>query len=320
MIGRSGRASRRPAAAERIELHPSASSPARARRFLSERSAAWSLPSSLGDQLALVGTELVTNAVLHAHTPLTLAVELLDDRVRVSVRDGSSAPAALRRYRRDALTGRGLGMIAAVSRAWGVEPARGGKVIWAEFDLDGLRPRPAQTTDQHHPAPEPPPGGPGAKTIRFLGVPVGDYLELQAHNDALLRELQLIRIGLRTGGPDAAPMPPRLASLIDELEQDFRGRRDSQRDMVADAQARGEATVDMEVNVSPAVLPAARAYVDLLEEADGFCRTGALLTPPPSDRVRRLRRWFVEEMAAQFDGAAPTSPGDRGGALDPGRG
>ena len=318
MIERSGQASRRPAAADRIELHPGASSPARARRFLSERSTAWSLPESLGDQLALVASELVTNAVLHAHTPLTLTVELLDDRVRISVRDGSSAPAALRRYRKDALTGRGLGVIAAVSQAWGVEPARDGKVIWAEFDLDGGRSRPAETNDRHHAAPEPSPGGPGAKTIRFLGVPVGDYLELQAHNDALFRELQLIRIGLRSGSADATPMPPRLAGLIDELEGEFRGRRDSQRDMVADAQARGEATVDLESNVSPVVVPAARAYVGLLEEADQFCRSGALLTPPPSDRVRRLRRWFVEEMVAQFGGAPAAGLGGRGGAADPG--
>jgi anti-sigma regulatory factor (Ser/Thr protein kinase) len=319
MIKRSGRTARRPAAAERIELGPSASSPARARRFLSERAAAWSLPEPIGDQLALVGTELVTNAVLHAHTSLTLTVELLDDRVRISVRDGSSAPAALRHYRQDALTGRGLGVIAAVSQAWGVEPARDGKVIWAEFDLDGGWSRPPTTNDQRHAAPEPSPGGPGARTIRFLGVSVSDYLELQAHNDALFRELQLIRIGRRAGGADAATMPPRLARLIDELEGEFRGRRDSQRDMVAAAQARGEPTVDMESNVSAAVLPAARTYVGLLEEADEFCRTGALLTPPPSDRVRRLRRWFVEEMAAQFGGAAPSSQGDRDGAGDPGR-
>jgi anti-sigma regulatory factor (Ser/Thr protein kinase) len=310
MIEHSDRASRRPAATDRIELHPSASSPARARRFLSERSTAWSLPEPLGDQLALVASELVTNAVLHAHTPLTLTVELRDDHVRVSVRDGSSAPAALRHYRQDALTGRGLGVIAAVSRAWGVEPAVDGKVIWAEFDLAGRTSRRAEPNDQHHAAPEPSPGGPGARKIRFLAVPVSAYLELQAHNDALLRELQLIRIGLRTGSADA-PMPPRLASLIDDLEEQFRGRRDSQRDMVADAQARGGPTVDMELNVSLAVLPAARVYLDLLEEADQFCHSDALLTPPPSERVRRLRRWFVEEMAAQFDGEPASRYGER---------
>jgi anti-sigma regulatory factor (Ser/Thr protein kinase) len=316
MIERSGRASRRPAATDRIELHPSASSPARARRFLSERSTAWSLPEPLGDQLALVASELVTNAVLHAHTPLTLTVELRDDHVRVSVRDGSSAPAALRHYRQDALTGRGLGVIAAVSQAWGVEPAVDGKVIWAEFDLAGRTSRPAEPNDQHHAAPEPSPGGPGARKIRFLAVPVSAYLELQAHNDALFRELQLIRIGLRTGSADAIPMPPRLASLIDDLEEQFRGRRDSQRDMVADAQARGAPTVDMELNVSLAILPAARVYVDLLEEADQFCRSGALLMPPPSERVRRLRRWFVEEMAAQFDGRPASHFGEGGQPAD----
>jgi anti-sigma regulatory factor (Ser/Thr protein kinase) len=310
MIEPSGPAFRRPAATDRIELHPSPSSPARARRFLSERSTDWSLPELLSEQLALVASELVTNAVLHAHTPLTLTVELRDDRVRVSVRDRSSAPAALRHYRRDALTGRGLGVIAAVSQAWGVEPARDGKVIWAEFDLAGGTSRPAEPNDQHHAAPAPSPGGPGARKIRFLGVPVGDYLELQAHNDALFRELQLIRIGLRTGSADAVPMPARLASLIDDLEGQFRSRRDSQREMVADAQARGEATVDMELNVSLAILPAARAYVDLLEEADQFCRSGALLTPPPSERVRRLRRWFVEEMATQLNGAPASRLGE----------
>jgi PAS domain S-box-containing protein len=208
MIERSGRASRRPAATDRIELHPGASSPARARRFLSERSTAWSLPEPLGDQLALIASELVTNAVLHAHTPLTLTIELRDDRVRVSVRDGSSPPAALRHYRQDALTGRDLGVIAAVSQAWGIEPAVDGKVIWAEFYLAGGTSRPAEPNDQHHAAPEPSPGGPGARKIRFLAVPVSGYRELQAHNDALFRELQLIRIGLRTGSADATPMPP----------------------------------------------------------------------------------------------------------------
>jgi anti-sigma regulatory factor (Ser/Thr protein kinase) len=74
MIEHSGRAFRRPAATDRIELHPSASSPARARRFLSERSTAWSLPEPLGDQLALVASELVTNAVLHAHTRIEVRV------------------------------------------------------------------------------------------------------------------------------------------------------------------------------------------------------------------------------------------------------
>jgi hypothetical protein len=65
-----------------------------------------------------------------------------------------------------------------------------------------------------------------------------------------------------------------------------------------------------------AILPAARVYVDLLEEADQFCRSGALLMPPPSERVRRLRRWFVEEMAAQFDGRPASHFGEGGQPAD----
>jgi hypothetical protein len=39
-------------------------------------------------------------------------------------------------------------------------------------------------------------------------------------------------------------------------------------------------------------------------------RTGTLLTPEPPAHVKALRRWFVDQMAAQLlDGAAPTAPG-----------
>jgi hypothetical protein len=301
-------------AASRIELRPGPSSPGLARRFLNERTAAWSLPEPLGEQLALVGSELVTNAVLHARTQLTLTLELHRDRVRVSVRDRSSAPAALRHYHADALTGRGLGVVAAISRAWGVQPARDGKVIWAELLLDGSSPTTPAGPPERGGATQPAAvAASGTRPVRYLDVPVADYLALQEHNDALFRELQLIRIRMRTQGTEsAAEPPPGLIALVDRLLAQFRRQRDTQRDEVAKAQARGSATVDLESMVSPAAVPAARAYVDLLEEADEFCRSGELLLPPPSERVRWLRRWFVEQMAAQLlDGAPPARPDDQ---------
>jgi hypothetical protein len=306
-------------AASRIELRPGPSSPALARRFLSELSAAWSLPEPVGEQLVLVGSELVTNAVLHARTQLTLTLELQADRVRVSVRDHSSAAVALRHYRPDALTGRGLGVVATVSRAWGVEPATGGKVIWAELRLDGGPATPAGPPERGQAGTPRAGGAAGARRVRYLDVPVADYLALQEHNDALFRELQLIRIRMRTQGAEAASEPPRLVSLVDRLLAQFRRQRDTQRDEVARAQARGARTVDLDTETSPAAVPAARAYVDLLEEADEFCRSGELLVPPPPERVRWLRRWFVEQMAAQLlDGAPPARPDDLPDA-EPGR-
>lgn len=128
-------AQRPPVAVERIELSPHPSSPARARRFVDTFSARQALPEPVNDQLVLVSCELVTNAVLHAATPLTLSLELQLDRVRVSVKDQSSALPALRHPQPDALTGRGLGLVAEASRVWGVDPGETGKVVWAEIGL-----------------------------------------------------------------------------------------------------------------------------------------------------------------------------------------
>jgi anti-sigma regulatory factor (Ser/Thr protein kinase) len=112
---------RRPEPA-RIALPRSPASVGAARRFIRARTAAWSFPAAAGAQLELIGSELVTNAVLHARTELTLTLELRDGRVRISVEDRSRAPAALRHYQADALTGRGLGVVAALSERWGSAP------------------------------------------------------------------------------------------------------------------------------------------------------------------------------------------------------
>jgi hypothetical protein len=310
MTDRSTRASRR-APAERLTLDPSPSSPARARRVIHERAAAWSLPAAVGEQLALVGSELVTNAALHARTPFTLTLELGNDHVRISVRDLSSAPAAPRHYQPDAPTGRGLGVVAMLSQAWGIQPTRDGKVVWAELDLIGDRP-PAAVAPQEQrrvPPATPPANSPGLRTVRFVGVPVESYMALQEHNDALFRELELISIELATPGAVAPATSSRLANLVDRLYRQFRDQRDGYRTAVADARARGEQTVELEASASPASVEAARAYVELLEEADELCRGGELLTPPPPAHVRSLRRWFVEQMAAQLlDDAAPSPP------------
>jgi hypothetical protein len=134
---------------------------------------------------------------------------------------------------------------------------------------------------------------------------VGGYLELQAHNDALFRELELISIELeRDGAQVAAP----LADLVDQLYRRFRRQRDSYRDVVAAALARGDATVELTTTATPAAASGARGYLALLEQADALCRDGILLTLEPPAGVKSLRRWFVEEMAAQVDGAAPTPP------------
>jgi anti-sigma regulatory factor (Ser/Thr protein kinase) len=301
------RSVRRPEAA-RIALPRSSSSVATARRFIKARVAAWSFPERASEQLVLIGSELVTNAVLHARTELTLTLELREDRVRISVKDRSQAPATLRHYRPDALTGRGLGVVAALSDTWGVSAAADGKIVWAEPGANGDEPTAAPRPPDLRGAPSTPSTGtPGARPVRFVGVPVDGYLELQAHNDALFRELELISIELEHD--DGAQVAAPLGDLGDQLYRRFRGQRDSYRDVVAAALARGDATVELTTTASPAAASGARGYLALLEQADALCRDGTLLIPEPSAGVKSLRRWFVEEMVAQVEGAAPTPPG-----------
>jgi anti-sigma regulatory factor (Ser/Thr protein kinase) len=300
------RSTRRPDSA-RIILPRSPSSVAAARRFIEARAADWSFPEPAGEQLVLIGSELVTNAVLHARTDLTLTLERRGDRVRISVRDRSKAPATLRHYRADALTGRGLGVVATLSDSWGISAAPGGKVVWAELAADGDHhaPRPPDLRQ----APSAPPASvPGARRVRFPGVPVDGYLELQAHNDALFRELELVSIELEAAAEAGGPSP--LADLVDQLYRRFRGQRDSHRDVVAAAKARGQETVELETTAHPDSVGPARSYLALLERADVLCRSGLLLTPEPPEHVKALRRWFVEAMVAQLLGRdVPDGPG-----------
>jgi anti-sigma regulatory factor (Ser/Thr protein kinase) len=298
-------------AVDRITLSPTPLSATAARRFIEARAGAWSLPDPVGEQLVLIGSELVTNALLHARTTLTLTLELGRDRVRVSVEDASQAPATLRRYRSDSLTGRGLGVVASLSHRWGINAEPDGKTVWAELGLAGGPPPTGPRPPEQAPAPSParPPSAPGAREVRFVGVPVDAYLELQAHNDALFRELELVGIELASRDRDAASVPPALEGLVDRLYWPFRSQRDGHRDVVAAAQARGQQTVDLTTSASPASADAAHSYLELLELADELCRTGVLLTPLPPPHVRSLRRWFVEEMRAQLvHGAPPGRP------------
>ncbi len=301
-----------PEAVERLDLAPQALSASLARRFMRQFAARHSLAGEVVDQLLLAGCELVTNAVLHARTDLRVALELYSDRVCVSVADSSSAPASLRQYRPEAQTGRGLALVSAVSRTWGVEPDGDGKRIWADIDRTPSRAaEEAAAVDQVPTAPrQAAHDDAGPVTVRYLGVPVKAYLDLQQYNDALVRELELIGIGLDTAGASSAVEPERLVRLVERFGAMFRESSDEYRDLVGAADARGETTVDIEVRAARSAVSAARAYVGLLEEAEDLCRSGVLLTPPPPAHVRSLRRWFVDQLVAQLDGAPPIPPGE----------
>lgn len=82
---------------------------------------------------SLLVTELVTNAVLHARTPLSVAIEIVGDGLRISVADESPTGPTLRTYDAEAATGRGLHLVDVLSARWGMESRPTGKAVWCEL-------------------------------------------------------------------------------------------------------------------------------------------------------------------------------------------
>ncbi|HET6877176.1 MAG TPA: ATP-binding protein [Jatrophihabitans sp.] len=98
-------------------------------------------PDSI-DDVVLVASELVTNAVLHARDGLTgldVAWDVIDDHsssaVVVRVNDTSSTPPLRRQAGPQATGGRGLAIVAAIAEDWGVRPQSSGKQVWARVPV-----------------------------------------------------------------------------------------------------------------------------------------------------------------------------------------
>ena len=113
---------------------------ARARRLTRTTLARWHL-GHLADDAETITSELASNALKSATPPrgtlpaIIFAIHHRPDRIRILVWDNGPGHPRPTEPGPDAETGRGLAIVAALSRRWGwwPTPNSGGKVTWADL-------------------------------------------------------------------------------------------------------------------------------------------------------------------------------------------
>ncbi|MFF3917491.1 ATP-binding protein [Streptomyces sp. NPDC001852] len=127
-----------PRSAAAFELPAQPSAVGTARRVVEDLLTAWGVPDGPRADALLVTSELVTNALVHAAgARIACRLRGTADRIRIEVEDQDGGPTlpVARRPAPDDQHGRGLFLVDALSRDWGVTPVSGrpARVVWAEL-------------------------------------------------------------------------------------------------------------------------------------------------------------------------------------------
>ncbi len=85
--------------------------------------------------LALVVSELATNACVHAGSPFTVSLQRNGYGLLVEVADDDTSPVALQPLGHGS-SGRGMQIVAALAKDWGTSTRASGKTVWAVLDCD----------------------------------------------------------------------------------------------------------------------------------------------------------------------------------------
>ncbi|WP_433890893.1 ATP-binding protein [Streptomyces sp. CA-111067] len=96
---------------------------------------AWGVPltdEALG-YLALMASEVITNAIRYSQAPCAVAMRWSGTRVRVEVTDTEPGRPVPRDGALDAEGGRGLLLVGALADDWGCAAVPGGKTVWFEI-------------------------------------------------------------------------------------------------------------------------------------------------------------------------------------------
>ncbi|MGW3248517.1 ATP-binding SpoIIE family protein phosphatase [Streptomyces sp. NPDC001070] len=114
-----------------------------ARGFVDDRLRSWGL-AEISDDLQLIVSEIVTNALIHAGSDVDVRLRGFADRVRLEVRDSDSNPpvpspvSLTEEGSARAEHGRGLFIVEALASAWDSSPNGRGKTVWLDVPIPGI--------------------------------------------------------------------------------------------------------------------------------------------------------------------------------------
>lgn len=266
-------------------------------------------------------SELVSNALLHGSSPIQVGMAGTTAHPRVEVRDASTDAPRIGgaevtllgdHLDDDALLtfGRGLGIVARVSRAWGADIDDDGKVVWFEpaEDVEDVATEGVVTGLAGQAERRRARDRAGVRTFVLPGVPLRLHVAFVRHYRELRREVRLLALAHATTYPLARDLSELFTALdapaYDGLLLAVADIADAADAAVHD-HADAHTAVDLRVDLTREGAAELGRLAELLEAADVFCREERLLSLARDREQRRFQRWFLEELEAQGTGAAP---------------
>lgn len=309
-------------------LPPVPASVPRARAFVREALTGRCDAEGIEDAVLAV-SEIVTNAIEHAGTPVTLTVSTGAGRARVAVSDSNRHVPRRRVYAVTASTGRGLRLLDQLTAAWGIEVreeagpgAPAGKTVW--FEVKAHCPSvpaagasetvgPEGSTSPTPASAEPDRGhvqdSDGAEQpapVLLLALPLALYVGWRQHAEELLREQflsSLDRDAVEETVSTQAAAAGALSALEDEIVaasiDQSTPRIPTESAMAVDAELRLSADVCRQFETLERTLSAA---AELAREIG--------LAVSRSD-LRDLERWIFGQVRTQVAGAKPVPWSER---------
>lgn len=256
----------------------------------------------------LLVSEIVTNALVHAGTPIDVEVCFVGGGLRIEISDGSPHVPSPRGYGPSAGTGRGLMLLEELVEDWGVLPEDPGKTVWFHIATDpdsGVRP---------HDAIQDRAAGPGraipAETVsvELLDVPLLLHEAWRQHAEALLREYLLASIDVATTVDPIlqhAQASDAIALLAEHIPPSGVGEDPVQ--VMVTATEPFVSSPLVEVPVPPESVQHFRTLDETITAAAAMADAGELLTAPTQPELRSLRAWLCGEVLGQSRGSSPTS-------------